>query len=103
MVYNLAYVEVYPTGGRGPQAASEIGSEIDVCSLRGQQLSGQPFFQHRHTVGDRGGSDESRGRIQQISESQFPSFFLFFLTVTLWKMSERPTQAVYCIGCRELE
>ena len=45
------------------------------------------------------------GRIQQISESQFQSFFLFFLTVTLWKMCERPTQAVYmyCIGCRELE
>ena len=37
------------------------------------------------------------GRIQQISESQFPSFFLFFptaVTVTLWKMSERSTQSV---------
>ena len=38
-----------------------------------------------------------------LSESQFVSFFLFFLTVTLWKMCEKPTQAVYCISCRELE
>ena len=41
------------------------------------------------------------GRIQQISESQFPSFILFFLTVTLlWKMSEYSTRNSYtaCVG-----
>ena len=34
---------------------------------------------------------------------QIRVIFLFSLTVTFWKRCERPTQAVYCIGCRELE
>ena len=53
------------------------------------------------------GSPGEKYRIQApIAGTQRKSisiFFLFFLTVTLWKMCERPTQAVYCIGCRELE
>ena len=41
--------------------------------------------------------------LQSPAKVNFFTFLLFSLTVTFWKMCERPTEAMYCIGGCELE
>ena len=53
--------------------------------------------------GAAGGTVDSRISGCRHSAKVNSIFFYFFLTATLWKMSERPTQTVYCIGCHTLE